>query len=399
MKKRHYDIYHIYSIVLCLIIVLGTLILPWVRVGGTGYTLPQFFAGIIKRGSIMKFFAAHVTEITIPEMVHARDGLGANLIMAVIGYSIHVIVVILYIYYLIRLFRGEGDDTLIAWIWFVGFGCFWGFYAGQGMFELEDRLHKYIIPLPGQILVIAAILLEFFGSRGMMEQGEKERQKKEYLAVMEAKNELLEQNYREILDVTQRSRMAFHDFKNDINILRQYAQNNEMEKIKQYLSEIGTPVFSLESYTWTGNEMIDLILNHKMKAAKERGISFQVKADPVGQIHLTDKEICSVFGNLLDNAVEACEKTEQRWIEVSIIRHKQILQIRVTNSAMEVPKKEGRRFLTWKQDTQMHGLGLQSVEMIVRKYDGDMQIEYDEKKFEVYVTFFGGQQSADCNCR
>ena len=224
---------------LCLIIVLGTLLLPWVRVSDNNYTLLQFFAGIIKEGGIIDFFAAHVPEYTPLEMMQAADGLGANLVVAVCGYSVHAIVVVLYTYYLLRLFRREGDDSLITWIWVVGFGCSWGFWAGQGYYDYEDRLHFYLIPLAGQILVIAAIILEFFGSRVMIEQEEKEKQKKEYLALMETKNELLEQNYKEILDVTHRSRMAFHDFKNDISVLRQYAQKNDIEKIKQYLNEIG----------------------------------------------------------------------------------------------------------------------------------------------------------------
>lgn len=391
MKKKWYYPHQIYSMVMSGLIVGCTFLLPWVKVGGKWYGLLELIFRIIQKGNVLTFFASEVQGMTAGELRSGPEGIGLMLIFIFIGYTVSAISALLYIYYFLQLLKRGGEDSFIILIWVTGMALTWGFSDYQKMEVFT--FYNYIFPFPGQFVVAGLILLEFFGSRALFEMGENERTEQELAKMQQVRNKMLEKNYHEILELTQRSRMAYHDFKNDINVLRQYAANNEIDKLKAYLNEIGTPVFALESYTWSGNQMIDLILNQKHREAEEAGIDFQIDAEWTGRVPLSDREVCSVFGNLLDNALEACELVmeKERWIRVAVKKRKQIFQIRIENSIEKQPVKHGMGFLTRKSDREMHGIGLKSVETIVERHQGDWQINYNNDKFEVCLTFFGAE--------
>lgn len=94
----------------------------------------------------------------------------------------------------------------------------------------------------------------------------------------------------------------------------------------------------------------------------------------------------TVLGNLLDNAIEACQKCgEERYIHLQIRNVKKIFILRLKNSSIKEPKCRGGRFLTDKKDTNAHGMGVEQVKRIVSKYGGDIEFRYDSEHFEVNI--------------
>ena len=63
---------------------------------------------------------------------------------------------------------------------------------------------------------------------------------------------------------------------------------------------------------YTGNRILDLILSQKRMTAQKNGIDFNVNVMPLAHLPFAEREICSLFGNLLDNAVEACGRAPER---------------------------------------------------------------------------------------
>ena len=119
-------------------------------------------------------------------------------------------------------------------------------------------------------------------------------------------------------------------------------------------------------------------------------IRFDINSVLLPCIKLSDVELCSVFGNLLDNSLEACELCEvgQRFIDVNIKSQKELLFISITNSMAGEPVYKNGRFITSKKDKQLHGYGLKSVERIVDKYEGIISYQTEGNMFEVNITFF-----------
>jgi sensor histidine kinase regulating citrate/malate metabolism len=107
-------------------------------------------------------------------------------------------------------------------------------------------------------------------------------------------------------------------------------------------------------------------------------------------------EICALFSNLLDNAIEANQKLpsgQERWINLSCIRKNKILVISLSN-AQERTTETVRHEMpeTTKADKKQHGFGLRSVNRVIKAYDGYMEIEMHEGKFSIvaYLNGFDG---------
>ena len=86
----------------------------------------------------------------------------------------------------------------------------------------------------------------------------------------------------------------------------------------------------------------------------------------------SDREIISLFGNVLDNALEACERIQdkKRWIKIKIKKKNHLLYIETSNAIKEMPVQNQKEFVSVKEDEILHGYGMKNIQDIVRKYDG-----------------------------
>lgn len=188
----------------------------------------------------------------------------------------------------------------------------------------------------------------------------------------------------------EKSRKLVHDMKNHFIVLKDYEMAGDLEKLGQYLNEISDDLWMEKTRSWTGNRILDVVLNHKKMVAEQKGITFEIEAIPLNEKFLTDSECCSLFGNLLDNAIEACAQIEDRdaWITVSIRKQKELLFIEVANTANQAPEEKHGKFATTKEDKELHGIGGQNVQQIVEKYDGDIVYRFQKGIFRASVTFY-----------
>ncbi len=100
-------------------------------------------------------------------------------------------------------------------------------------------------------------------------------------------------------------------------------------------------------------------------------------------------DMCAILGNLLDNAIEACEKIDNhntRFIDLKINSDKDMLNIAIKNSVAQKVNITGKMSLcTSKRNPEMHGIGTQSIKSIVRKYDGECSFDSDQNEFTVHI--------------
>lgn len=199
-----------------------------------------------------------------------------------------------------------------------------------------------------------------------------------------------QENLMEMEHALEMNRQMRHDMKNHFLVISELGENANWEELKKYIQKIGTEYNHLGHKVWTGNRMIDLILSQKKNLAEQKGTVCQIEAMLLPQIKLSDVELCSLFGNLFDNAIEACEKVsdKDRQIQVKIGAQQELLFIHISNTIGVKPVKEGNRFLSTKHDKELHGYGLKSVERIVGNHEGIISYEADDRTFTVEVTFF-----------
>ena len=170
-----------------------------------------------------------------------------------------------------------------------------------------------------------------------------------------------------------------HDYRNHIQNMKNRIDGDQGE-LEQYLDELADDLTQTDTSIQTGNVMADAVLNSKLSVAEQKSIQLNVKAHIPKGIEMTDVEMCSVLGNLLDNAIEACEKLpcDKRFLRVYIDKFKGQFYLSVQNSSPSIQRDKGI-FRTTKAGT--HGFGLFRIDRIAKKYGGYVNRQYEEGVF------------------
>lgn len=181
-------------------------------------------------------------------------------------------------------------------------------------------------------------------------------------------------------------RKMWHDLNNHIMTISALAYREDLDGIKEYIGEIKEEVERIPATISTGNDIVDAILNQKKIDSNKNNIRFNVKAIIPVKIKITNVDLCSFLGNAIDNAIEASLKVQdidKRQINVVIDGFKDYLHIEIDNYIEDGEDLQRGELYTTKKDKKNHGLGLKSMESIVKKYSGSIKYVIDKNKFTV----------------
>ena len=163
-----------------------------------------------------------------------------------------------------------------------------------------------------------------------------------------------------------------HDMRAHITALREYANENHDEKILEYLSRMEEKANSTRAKRYTGNKTVDAVINDQVHQMEEKGIDFDFEGICGVREEIKDFDLCTVFYNLLKNAIEACEQVDSSkkriTVKVKCIGDKLGISIGNDTVLKEIPS-DGILHTT-KKDKINHGLGTRSVKEVVTRYDG-----------------------------
>lgn len=173
-----------------------------------------------------------------------------------------------------------------------------------------------------------------------------------------------------------RIRSLYHDMKNHLLLLEEYPQNTKL------ISGLKRQLDDFENYYNTGNEFLNVIIRDKARKAKENQIDFKCTIQFGNMNFINPLDISTIFGNALDNAIEATIKLppEERIVTVRGKQIQEMFIIIVENSA-----KAGNTNKTSKADTLLHGFGIANIKKAVEKYNGEITTRYQDNRFEIRV--------------
>ena len=174
----------------------------------------------------------------------------------------------------------------------------------------------------------------------------------------------------EVQNIYQTMRAWRHDYHNHIQTIKALLSMGKQEEMSDYLDNLEKDLDSIDIAIRTGNVGLDAILSSKVSIARKNLIEVNCTAKVPQDIAVSDVHLCAIVGNLLDNAIEACEKIENapRFIRVYIGLFKSQLYISVTNSTKEKLRRRVSELVTSKLGE--HGFGLRRIDKIAEKYDG-----------------------------
>ena len=173
--------------------------------------------------------------------------------------------------------------------------------------------------------------------------------------------------------------------KNHLENISNLDKNNE--KSRQYIDELKDQLNNSNDVKSTGNAIVDIILNEKKKVCIREGIDFEINVNSKDLSFMKNADISNIFSNVLNNAIEACQKIEnkEKYIKLEAYKIKRYYVIYCENSKMNKIKRAGSRLITEKKNDFVHGIGIRSIETSAKVYDGDVVIDYDDDKFIIKI--------------
>lgn len=179
----------------------------------------------------------------------------------------------------------------------------------------------------------------------------------------------------------ERIRSIYHDMKNHLLVLE---SSQGTEATRQMAQELRSQIADYENYIHTGNSFLDIIIKDKAEKAREKHIDFSAFIDFGGIDFIEPLDISTLFGNGIDNAIEACEKLpdEQRVILVKAGKVQDFVSILIENNCSDEMKINGN---TSKADKFLHGFGISNMKKAAEKYGGTCTTTQANGKFTLKI--------------
>lgn len=177
-----------------------------------------------------------------------------------------------------------------------------------------------------------------------------------------------------------------HDVKKHIKAIEGLYTAEKRLEAKEYTDEIRKLLKPLIPIQYTGNPILNILLTDKETYMRDNNILFEVKIDNVSLDFIAPIDITTIFGNLLDNAIEAAEKSEgKKYVFVKITSYHQMIVVKIENSCGEVKWKNG---FPISKKGKGRGIGILNVKGSIEKYDGNLKLKQEGQKFiaELFIS-------------
>ena len=245
------------------------------------------------------------------------------------------------------------------------------YIAENSMMAVNDKMRMFL-----GIYFISSIVIILLVFSLVLKLGENYHQKNE-ISLLELQNEMMIRTEKNTEQVFNMWRGSIHDYKHKIFAIRHWLEEGNVDNVKEFVEQECENLTQKMFYVKTGNSAVDSIINTKQKIAEEKGIIFSSNISLPAEYAVSDMDMVCVLGNLIDNAIEACEKQTSKYIEVDISEVKKMILIKIVNS---YNGEKNDTSVTSKKEKTMHGIGIKNVKKIVAKYKGayDMECEDDE---------------------
>lgn len=213
---------------------------------------------------------------------------------------------------------------------------------------------------------------------------EENNQLKVKLKLLEQQSLLQYEFYEEQEEKYNESIKILHDVNKHLQMMENIYQTNQKDLAKTYTQEISQMLLPLTLQEYTNNPILNVLLNDKKKIAGLHAISFQLDIGPVDLSFMEPIEVTTIFGNLLDNAMEACEAVEKnKYIEMKLDKYNDFIAIKISNSTMPIEKWHLGKPVSKKGKN--HGIGLLNVENVIKKYNGSMILGEKNQEFSCKI--------------
>lgn len=194
----------------------------------------------------------------------------------------------------------------------------------------------------------------------------------------------LEENAKNIVDIDKYYRnlkILEHDVRHHYTIIDTMLSENKIDEAREYMTKfIDKSVSVINLPIVVNSSMVNAILSSKFTECKEKNITYSARV--TGEIPQNmEMDVCIILANILDNAINACEKEDEPSIGLEIYRDKNYLNIEVFNKISESVLQKNPKLSTSKLNKDKHGIGTLSIKTTVENHNGMVQYFEEDNKF------------------
>lgn len=252
------------------------------------------------------------------------------------------------------------------------------YFCDQAFFE-PDRLFvlkQGFFGMFGYLCILLILTISYIIKKGKYEVNE-----------LRKRADSAEQKYQERIEGDRERDILVHDIRNHLIVIDSILQNGEVVRARNYIDKLQEDYCNIRQSFHTGSVVVDAILGSKAYQAENAGIRLKIVSDDLSDSFVSDRDWCSILSNLLDNAIEACGKMEERgWIRVRL-ENRSFGMVWVIENTCPDPQDD-RTEAKPKRRGVRHGTGLQSVRYAIQKYHGFLDQKREGHMFRTTVVLY-----------
>ena len=244
---------------------------------------------------------------------------------------------------------------------------------------------------------IVSILFAYTGVLWGLDEANVSEGLRERLVVAEVQTRMQRQEYAKLQKTMDATRRERHDLRQHLLVLRGFLDRDEAEGASAYLGQL-IDAIPAEGARLCLNRSVDLLARHYAQLAEEHGAAVTMRFLLPEVLPVEEGDFCVLLGNLLENAVEACERQKEgpKYLRVkAMMQGERVIAVTVKNSFGEPPVQKGRQFLSQKHDGE--GIGTASVTYIAEKYNGVARFETGDHAFTASVMLCGPEDAGQAD--
>lgn len=242
---------------------------------------------------------------------------------------------------------------------------------------------NYYVDLMVICIDVTVVILDFAIVGLFIQSIKKQKNIVESEAVLaRVKNEI--SLYRSISDNLEKQKRKSHEYNNHMAAIKGMLEQGQIDELQKYVSVIVEKEKKLPAEINTYHTIINAILNTKYDEIKQKDITLIMKVNDLSGITMSDEDIVVLLSNLLNNAIEACEKSKEKMLKLKFVIEDEQIILSVKNSIAELPTSVDGQLVTSKVDKEdCHGIGMKNIVDVIEKYSGRYVIDYDQQWFTV----------------
>ena len=196
------------------------------------------------------------------------------------------------------------------------------------------------------------------------------------------KNKAELSEYELLADKYENTKIMRHDFHKQLDALKELIGEDNI-RAKEYMRQMEFSQRELDYAQYTDNKILNILFAQKIKESHTRGAEIHIQSEKPTLSFISDIDTVAIFSNMLDNAIEAAEKGDNKEIYVDLYTvNDAYAAVRIENYTDKEPVVLDGVLSTQKQDAELHGMGIKSINNALKKYNSELSWSYDkEKKF------------------